>query len=102
MQKASVSILQTQLTDFRQRRCKNCRMVVEFFLCYSDHDHLANALQNGLKMGMVSQIKVLLYEVFYPLFRHLPICLIKPVTVIFKPSASVGFNSNLTKKGGIN
>ena len=37
------------LTDFCKRCCKNCRLVVEFFLGYSKHDYLAQAYQNGLR-----------------------------------------------------
>ena len=36
-------------TDFCQRCCKNCRLVVEFFLGHSKHDYLAQAHQNGLR-----------------------------------------------------
>lgn len=41
--------LTNSLTDFCYRCCKNCRLVIEFFLGHSKHEYLAQAHQNSLR-----------------------------------------------------
>ena len=41
--------LTNSLTDFCYRCCKNCRLVIAFFLGHSKHEYLAQAYQNSLR-----------------------------------------------------